>query len=137
LRSHFAQVHCTPGTKPFLCEHPGCDRSFAQKVHLKAHIKTHDRMLSTFCSSYPLPKLTPVTLKMRFCSLSIRLSSSRLRFTPTRFTSIPRLVQPSKAHESCSPPEMSLSNLSRKDVHDSKRTQESFTDSRERRSEGE
>ncbi|GAA6013971.1 hypothetical protein JCM11491_003473 [Sporobolomyces phaffii] len=58
LRSHFAEVHCTPGTKPFLCEHPGCDRSFAQKVHLKAHVKTHDPSryvcLHPDCASLPL-----------------------------------------------------------------------------------
>ncbi|GAA5895723.1 uncharacterized protein JCM6883_001601 [Sporobolomyces salmoneus] len=58
LRSHFAEVHCTPGTKPFLCEHPGCDRSFAQKVHLKAHVKTHDPSryicLHPDCAALPL-----------------------------------------------------------------------------------
>ncbi|GAA5926852.1 C2H2-type zinc finger protein [Sporobolomyces koalae] len=42
LRAHIAAVHCTPGTKPFLCDYPGCERSFTQKVHLKAHLKTHD-----------------------------------------------------------------------------------------------
>ncbi|GAA5866370.1 hypothetical protein JCM8547_000756 [Rhodosporidiobolus lusitaniae] len=42
LRTHIAEVHATPGTKPFPCEHPGCGKSFMQKVHLKAHEKTHD-----------------------------------------------------------------------------------------------
>ncbi|GAA5970582.1 hypothetical protein JCM3765_006885 [Sporobolomyces pararoseus] len=58
LRSHFAEVHCTPGTKPFLCDHPGCERSFAQKVHLKAHVKTHDPSryvcLHPDCAALPL-----------------------------------------------------------------------------------
>ncbi|GAA5994458.1 hypothetical protein JCM5350_007042 [Sporobolomyces pararoseus] len=58
LRAHFAEVHCTPGTKPFLCEHPGCERSFTQKVHLKAHVKTHDPSryvcLHPDCAALPL-----------------------------------------------------------------------------------
>ncbi|GAA5888654.1 hypothetical protein JCM6882_009035 [Rhodosporidiobolus microsporus] len=42
LRTHIAEEHSAPGTDPFQCEHPGCNRSFKQKVHLKAHEKTHD-----------------------------------------------------------------------------------------------
>lgn len=45
LKAHVLEEHCEPGTDPFPCEHQGCDKSFKQKVHLKAHAKTHD---STF-----------------------------------------------------------------------------------------
>lgn len=43
LRTHVAEAHSPPGTKPFICDHKGCDKSFKQMVHLKAHAKIHDR----------------------------------------------------------------------------------------------
>ncbi|GAA5970731.1 hypothetical protein JCM21900_003293 [Sporobolomyces salmonicolor] len=59
LRTHVAEVHSAPGTNPFICEHPGCDRSFKQNVHLKAHVKTHDPSryvcLHPDCAPLPLP----------------------------------------------------------------------------------
>ncbi|GAA5832328.1 hypothetical protein JCM11251_006411 [Rhodosporidiobolus azoricus] len=58
LRTHIAEQHSAPGTDPFQCEHPGCGRSFKQKVHLKAHEKTHDPTryvcLHPDCASLPL-----------------------------------------------------------------------------------
>ncbi len=42
LRNHTAEVHAPPGTKPFMCTHPGCTNSFNQSAHLKSHLKTHD-----------------------------------------------------------------------------------------------
>jgi len=138
LRSHFAEVHCTPGTKPFLCEHPGCDRSFAQKVHLKAHVKTHDRTHSIHLT-HPNWRLTftdsSLCFPTSYFSLSLRLSPPWLRFAPARFSSIPSLVEPPKAHEISPSSEMSLPDLQRQDVYDSTRTQESFTNSRKRGSE--
>ncbi|GAA5915497.1 hypothetical protein JCM5296_003418 [Sporobolomyces johnsonii] len=57
LRTHVAEVHSPPGTNPFICEHPGCDRSFKQNVHLKAHMKTHDpsRYVCLHPDCAPLP----------------------------------------------------------------------------------
>lgn len=42
LKAHVALVHREPGADPFECDAPGCDRTFKQLVHLKAHTKTHD-----------------------------------------------------------------------------------------------
>lgn len=42
LRTHIAEVHSTPGTKPFPCTHDGCSQSFRYPYELKAHLKTHD-----------------------------------------------------------------------------------------------
>ncbi|GAA6003772.1 hypothetical protein JCM10207_003591 [Rhodosporidiobolus poonsookiae] len=57
LRTHIAEAHSAPGTNPFICEHPGCGRSFKQKVHLKSHEKTHDPSryvcLHPACASLP------------------------------------------------------------------------------------
>ncbi|BGP17767.1 hypothetical protein JCM10213_001731 [Rhodosporidiobolus nylandii] len=58
LRTHIAEAHSPPGTDPFQCDHPGCGRSFKQKVHLKAHEKVHDPSrylcLHPACLSLPL-----------------------------------------------------------------------------------
>lgn len=43
LREHFAASHLPEGTKPFVCSHDGCGRSFSMKQQLKTHEKTHDR----------------------------------------------------------------------------------------------
>lgn len=53
LRTHIAEVHSEDGTKPFRCDHSDCDKSFSQAVHLKAHLKTHDR---PFLSPLLLPR---------------------------------------------------------------------------------
>ncbi|SCV74900.1 BQ2448_7929 [Microbotryum intermedium] len=42
LRTHVAEVHSTPGTFPFICDAEGCGKSFKQKTHLTAHLKSHD-----------------------------------------------------------------------------------------------
>ncbi|KAI5474344.1 zinc finger, C2H2-type domain containing protein [Pseudohyphozyma bogoriensis] len=42
LRTHVAEVHSTPGTLPFPCPHPLCEKSFKFNFQLKAHSKTHD-----------------------------------------------------------------------------------------------
>ncbi|GAA5883566.1 hypothetical protein JCM3774_001743 [Rhodotorula dairenensis] len=58
LRDHLAQAHAPPGTKPFICEHPGCTQSFKQMAHLKSHAKTHD--LSRYACLNPLCADRPV-----------------------------------------------------------------------------
>ncbi|GAA5983908.1 hypothetical protein JCM11641_006418 [Rhodosporidiobolus odoratus] len=57
LRTHIAEEHSPEGADPFQCEHPGCGRTFKQKVHLKAHEKVHDpsRYLCLHPSCLPLP----------------------------------------------------------------------------------
>ncbi|KAL8276893.1 hypothetical protein RQP46_010721 [Phenoliferia psychrophenolica] len=59
LRTHIAEVHSTPGTKPFPCPEPACDKSFTHGFQLKAHAKTHDtsRYLCAHpaCTVLPLP----------------------------------------------------------------------------------
>ena len=35
-------VHSPPGTKPYRCEHPGCEKSFVTNQKLRTHAKTHD-----------------------------------------------------------------------------------------------
>ncbi|WVN90033.1 uncharacterized protein L203_105265 [Cryptococcus depauperatus CBS 7841] len=42
LREHIASKHMPAGTKPFICEHDGCDKSFAMKAQLKSHLKIHN-----------------------------------------------------------------------------------------------
>lgn len=42
LRDHVAAEHMPEGTKPFICEHPGCGASFALRTKLKNHMHTHD-----------------------------------------------------------------------------------------------
>ena len=42
LRSHIAEAHSPEGTKPFLCEHEGCDLSFATGAKLRTHQKVHE-----------------------------------------------------------------------------------------------
>ncbi|WVR09654.1 hypothetical protein IAU60_006728 [Kwoniella sp. DSM 27419] len=42
LREHVAFAHMPEGTKPFICTHEGCGKSFTMKAKLKAHEKTHD-----------------------------------------------------------------------------------------------
>ena len=34
-------MHCAAGTKPFRCEHEGCEKSFSTSQKLRAHSKTH------------------------------------------------------------------------------------------------
>ncbi|GAA5826368.1 hypothetical protein JCM3770_000639, partial [Rhodotorula araucariae] len=43
LKEHLAVEHEEPDYKPLVCSHPGCDKTFKQKHHLKGHEKTHDR----------------------------------------------------------------------------------------------
>lgn len=47
LRDHVADAHMPAGTKPWLCKHDGCGKSFAMKQQLKTHTKTHDRELTS------------------------------------------------------------------------------------------
>lgn len=49
LRDHVADAHMPAGTKPWLCKHEGCGKSFAMKQQLKTHTKTHDREFSSLC----------------------------------------------------------------------------------------
>jgi hypothetical protein len=42
LRSHTCQAHAPPGTKPYMCTHPGCARSFDTNQKLRGHVRTHD-----------------------------------------------------------------------------------------------
>ena len=42
LRDHVVLAHMPAGTKPYICDHPGCSASFALRNQLKAHEKTHD-----------------------------------------------------------------------------------------------
>lgn len=45
LRTHEAEVHSPPGTKPYRCEHTGCSQSFATNQKLKTHARVHDSEL--------------------------------------------------------------------------------------------
>ncbi|GAA5961772.1 hypothetical protein JCM8115_001412 [Rhodotorula mucilaginosa] len=58
LRNHTAETHAPPGTKPFMCTHPGCTNSFNQSAHLKSHLKTHDlsryACLNPKCADKPI-----------------------------------------------------------------------------------
>jgi len=51
LRVHLAEAHCPPGTHPFPCAHPGCDKTFKQNHQLKTHQRTHD--LSRYQCAHP------------------------------------------------------------------------------------
>ncbi|KAF8600465.1 hypothetical protein BDV93DRAFT_525337 [Ceratobasidium sp. AG-I] len=42
LRTHTAENHSPPGTKPYQCDHPGCKQSFATNQKLKTHARVHD-----------------------------------------------------------------------------------------------
>lgn len=42
LRAHTCAVHALPGTKPFICGHNGCTKSFNTNQHLQTHQKIHD-----------------------------------------------------------------------------------------------
>lgn len=42
LRAHTAAEHAPPGSKPYLCTHGGCTKSFATAQKLRAHAKVHD-----------------------------------------------------------------------------------------------
>lgn len=42
LRAHVSTAHSPAGTKPYLCEHPDCSKSFTTNQKLRAHQKTHD-----------------------------------------------------------------------------------------------
>lgn len=48
LRAHVAEVHMPPGTKPWLCGHEGCGKSFAMKQQLRTHERTHDRKYTSY-----------------------------------------------------------------------------------------
>ena len=54
LRTHLCEVHSPPGTKPYICSHPGCTKSFPTNRNLRGHMKTHDGMdyVSTLKWSY-------------------------------------------------------------------------------------
>lgn len=42
LRTHMAETHFPKGTKPFICEHSECTKSFISAQKLRAHSKTHE-----------------------------------------------------------------------------------------------
>ncbi|EIM24227.1 hypothetical protein WALSEDRAFT_59155 [Wallemia mellicola CBS 633.66] len=41
LRNHMAEEHHPSGTLPFICTHPGCDKSFVSKPKLDRHARVH------------------------------------------------------------------------------------------------
>lgn len=53
LRSHHAADHSPPGTKPFPCTQPDCDKSFPTAQKLRQHAKMHDGQFDTAPSSHP------------------------------------------------------------------------------------
>lgn len=42
LREHLCTAHAPPGTKPYMCEHSGCTKSFSTNQKLRTHMKIHD-----------------------------------------------------------------------------------------------
>jgi general transcription factor IIIA len=42
LRNHICTAHAPAGTKPYICTHPGCTKSFSTNQKLNAHSKVHE-----------------------------------------------------------------------------------------------
>ncbi|KAI8451875.1 hypothetical protein BY996DRAFT_6432007 [Phakopsora pachyrhizi] len=42
LKTHFAEAHCPPNTKPFQCDYEGCSLSFLTCSKLRKHQQTHE-----------------------------------------------------------------------------------------------
>ncbi|EGG11366.1 uncharacterized protein MELLADRAFT_76642, partial [Melampsora larici-populina 98AG31] len=47
LRTHHSEIHCSPGTKPYICTHENCKKSFETGSKLKKHEKTHSEFRYT------------------------------------------------------------------------------------------
>lgn len=62
LRQHMRTIHSPPGTKSYRCEHTGCTKSFATNQKLRAHMKTHDGIVTVLILFYLLRTLLTRTL---------------------------------------------------------------------------
>lgn len=47
LRTHHSETHCSPGTKPYICTHSNCKKSFETGSKLRKHEKTHSEFRYT------------------------------------------------------------------------------------------
>ncbi|KAF8141285.1 hypothetical protein EV363DRAFT_1425422 [Boletus edulis] len=55
------ETDCDEGTKPYICSHPGCTKSFAMNQQLRSHVKTHDdkRYTCSHLRCLPAPDKDP------------------------------------------------------------------------------
>ncbi|ETW80462.1 putative transcription regulator [Heterobasidion irregulare TC 32-1] len=59
LRAHTAAEHAPPGSKPYLCTHNECTKSFATAQKLRAHVKVHEE--KRYTCAHPVCLALPAT----------------------------------------------------------------------------
>ena len=103
LRTHICEVHSPLGTKPYICSHPGCKKSFPTNHKLRGHLKTHDGTDYTFKFQWPIfifPRQTSDTLVRIFTVYRVLI---RILFTLARGRHCRRTYGKTIPRRACTP----------------------------------